>query len=110
MKVPKESPEVRKARRKAEALKKKEAKLSSENEQKWELFFKKSKGIKPSVFDIAKKFEPKTPIEHPSFGWGWIMNRANDRLEVIFKDKVRLLISNQASRQQMANNKANKTK
>ena len=65
-----------------------------ENEKKWDSFYKKAKGIKPLPFAISREFPAKTPINHSLFGWGWVISNKNDRLEVIFKDKVRKLLSN----------------
>ena len=65
-----------------------------ENEKKWEAFYKKAKGIKPLPFAVSREFPAKTPINHSLFGWGWVISNKNDRLEVIFKDKERKLLSN----------------
>lgn len=47
-----------------------------------------------SNYDMKKTFEPKTAIEHKTLGWGYILENRNDRLEVLFKDGIRFLISN----------------
>ena len=69
--------------------------------------------MKPSSFNISHCFQAKTPLSHSVFGWGWIINNKNDRLEVIFKDKIRILLSNQpqlGSRGKVAKNKVRNTK
>ncbi len=94
-KKPEKSVLVKKTSSRKKAVEsKKEEKLKQENEQKWEAFYKKAKGVKPTPFNISRQFQPVTPISHPVFGWGWIISNTNDRLEVIFKDKVRILLSN----------------
>ena len=80
--------------RKEKATRLKEEKSYLEHLKKWEVYYKKSKELKPQPFNISARFIAKTPIEHPQFGWGWILEVSNDRLEVLFEDKVRKLISN----------------
>lgn len=61
---------------------------------KWSSLYKKSQNMDVSTYDMRKTFEPKTAIEHKTLGWGYIMENRNDRLEVLFKDGIRFLISN----------------
>ena len=51
--------------------------------------------MKALNFSIFEKYSAKTPIKHKIFGWGWITSSKNDRLDVMFQDKVRKLLSNQ---------------
>ena len=62
--------------------------------QKWSSLYKKSQNLDVSAYDMKKTFEPKTAIEHKTLGWGYILENRNDRLEVLFKDGIRFLISN----------------
>lgn len=62
--------------------------------QKWSSLYKKSQNMDVSNYDMKKTFEPKTAIEHKTLGWGYILENRNDRLEVLFKDGIRFLISN----------------
>ncbi len=62
--------------------------------QKWSSLYKKSQNMDVSSYDMKKTFEPKTAIEHKTLGWGYILENRNDRLEVLFKDGIRFLISN----------------
>ena len=62
--------------------------------QKWTSLFKKSQSMDVASYDMKKTFEPKTAIEHKTLGWGYILENRNDRLEVLFKDGIRFLISN----------------
>jgi hypothetical protein len=39
-------------------------------------------------------FEERTAIVHKVLGWGYILANRNDRLEVLFKDGIKYLISN----------------
>lgn len=62
--------------------------------QKWQALYKKTQNIKPQPYNMRGLFEAKTPIIHKVLGWGYILNNKNDRLEVLFQDGVRFLISN----------------
>lgn len=62
--------------------------------KKWNTLFKKSAKIETQPYHMRKVFEEKTGIEHKVLGWGYILSNKNDRLEVLFKDGVRFLISN----------------
>ena len=79
-----------KAKRQAEAA----ATALEEANQKWLEMKEKFSSEKPLKYSMEKKFEPNQPIEHPVLGWGFVVNNVNDRLEVLFKDGVRVLISN----------------
>jgi hypothetical protein len=60
----------------------------------WYDFYKKNAGQEPSQYDMRAQFEANQPLMHKTLGWGWIVSNENDRLEVIFKDGKRMLISN----------------
>lgn len=64
--------------------------------KKWSSLLKKSesKGLKASNYNMSKSYEAQTPIQHKVLGWGYILNNVNDRLEVLFKDGIKYLISN----------------
>ena len=82
-----------KARKEAAQQKLDLAKLSEE-EKKWVEIYEKHKGDKPQTYDMKATFEANKPLQHKILGWGWIMSNDNDRLEVLFKDGKRILISN----------------
>lgn len=61
--------------------------------QKWSSLYRKSQEqAKP--YNMRHTYEAKTPIMHKVLGWGYILTNKNDRLEVLFKDGIRYLISN----------------
>ncbi len=62
--------------------------------QKWSTLFKKSQQIESKPYNMKSSFEEKTAIVHKILGWGYILANRNDRLEVLFKDGIRYLISN----------------
>ena len=60
----------------------------------WALLFEKSKAVKPIPYKMTDVFEPKTPIQHKTLGWGYVLSNQNDRLEVLFEVGIKMLISN----------------
>ena len=83
--------------KKSTKIEKKEEKQQKEHEKKWENLYKKAKDVKPATFRLSNAFSAKTALKHPIFGWGWIISNKNDRLQVMFKDKTRVLLSNQSA-------------
>lgn len=67
---------------------------SSALAQKWATLFKKSEQIESKPYNMKAAFEEKTAIVHKVLGWGYILANRNDRLEVLFKDGIKYLISN----------------
>ena len=66
----------------------------SEDQAKWVDLHEKYKSMKAPPYNIGSQYEAKTPIEHKTFGWGFILSNEYDRLEVLFEDGKRMLISN----------------
>ncbi|MGZ3769748.1 MAG: hypothetical protein ACXVCP_07925 [Bdellovibrio sp.] len=66
----------------------------SEDQAKWHELYDKYKSIKAPAYTITGQYEAKSPIQHKIFGWGFILSNEYDRLEVLFEDGKRMLISN----------------
>ncbi|MBX3021459.1 MAG: hypothetical protein KF799_07240 [Bdellovibrionales bacterium] len=62
--------------------------------QKWAALYKKAEQIEAKPYNMKNVFEEKTAITHKVLGWGYILANRNDRLEVLFKDGIKYLISN----------------
>ena len=62
--------------------------------QKWNTLYKKAEQIDAKPYNMKAVFEEKTDIVHKVLGWGYILANRNDRLEVLFKDGIKYLISN----------------
>ena len=62
--------------------------------QKWATLYKKAEQIEAKPYNMKAVFEEKTAITHKVLGWGFILANRNDRLEVLFKDGIKYLISN----------------
>lgn len=67
---------------------------SSQMGQKWASLFRKAQVKNAPAYNMRDTYEAKTGIMHKVLGWGYIVANRNDRLEVLFKDGVRFLISN----------------
>jgi hypothetical protein len=61
---------------------------------KWASLYKKAEQIDAKPYNMKAIFEEKTAIVHKVLGWGYILANRNDRLEVLFKDGIKHLISN----------------
>ncbi len=83
-----------KAKRAEEAKAKADRATLSEEEKKWSEIYEKHKADKTQSYDMKSTFESGKPLQHKILGWGWILSNDNDRLEVLFKDGRRMLISN----------------
>lgn len=83
-----------------EPVTKKEKKLKldktnlSDDQIKWHELQDKYSSVKAPTYSISGQFEAKSPIQHKIFGWGYILSNEYDRLEVLFEDGKRMLISN----------------
>ncbi|MFN8845299.1 MAG: hypothetical protein ACK5W9_00470, partial [Bdellovibrionales bacterium] len=66
----------------------------SDEQIKWAEMYNKFKDSQASLYDMKASFKAGAPIQHKVLGWGWVVSNDNDRLEVLFKDGKRILISN----------------
>ncbi len=66
----------------------------SDEQIKWAEMYNKFKDTQASLYDMKATFKAGIPIQHKVLGWGWVVSNDNDRLEVLFKDGKRILISN----------------
>jgi hypothetical protein len=63
-------------------------------EQRWQTLQKQSSGKPAPDYDMTKTYESKSPLQHKVLGWGYILENKNDRLEVLFRSGIKILISN----------------
>ena len=61
---------------------------------KWSTLFKRAENIEAQPYSMRTVYEERTAIVHQVLGWGYILANRNDRLEVLFKDGIKYLISN----------------
>lgn len=67
---------------------------ASEEQARWIELHEKYKAEKAQAYDMKGTFETGKPLQHKLLGWGWILSNENDRLEVLFRDGKKMLISN----------------
>src|SRR5690606_34713788 len=91
VKAPKAPKKVsKKAREKKEKFDQEMSKLAL----KWSSLYQRAQSREAPVYKMTGAYPAKSPIKHEVLGWGFILSNVNDRLEVLFKDGVRYLISN----------------
>lgn len=60
----------------------------------WEAVYKIAKDLKAKGYKMSETFDPKTPIIHKVLGWGFVLSSENNRIQVLFKDGLKTLITN----------------
>ncbi len=63
-------------------------------EAQWAALKEKTKVIKPVPYKMTERYEARGPLQHKVLGWGYILSNQNDRLEVLFQEGIKFLISN----------------
>jgi hypothetical protein len=63
-------------------------------EGQWRLLHERSKAIKPVNYKMSENYEARTALLHKVLGWGYVLTSQNNRLEVLFKDGIKILIAN----------------
>ena len=82
--------------KKKRMTKKQLADQSERNEltEKWAKLKEIDHDVKVQKYKMSEVYEPNTPIDHPLFGWGFILSLNNNRLEVLFESGIKMLVSN----------------
>jgi hypothetical protein len=62
--------------------------------QQWQTLFDKAKGVKPVAYKMSENYDARTALLHKVLGWGYVISSQNNRLEVLFKDGLKILIAN----------------
>lgn len=60
----------------------------------WNALYERSKELEAIPYKMSNSYEARTAIMHKVLGWGYVLSSQNDRLEVLFKDGIKMLISN----------------
>lgn len=63
----------------------------------WETLRDRAQGFQAPPYKMSESYEAKTPLIHKVLGWGFVLTSQNDRLEVLFRDGIRVLIANYRS-------------
>jgi hypothetical protein len=61
---------------------------------KWASLYSKANKIAANPYNLKNQYEVETAILHKTLGWGYIQDKKNDRLEVLFENGIKYLISN----------------
>ena len=67
---------------------------ATDEKAKWQELFKRHGKDKATTYKMTDTFESLKPIEHKILGWGFVLTNDNDRLEVLFENGIKMLISN----------------
>lgn len=66
----------------------------NDEKAKWTELYKKYGKDKAVTYKMTERFPTLAPLQHKVLGWGFILTNENDRLEVLFENGIRMLISN----------------
>jgi len=67
---------------------------SADEKAKWQELNKRHGKEKAQVYKMTDVFEAMKPIQHKVLGWGFVLTNENNRLEVLFENGIKMLISN----------------
>lgn len=62
--------------------------------EKWNELNTLSEGQPAKKYKLSEDFEPNMAIDHPKMGWGYVLSSQNNRIEVLFEEGIKVLISN----------------
>lgn len=69
----------------------------ADEKAKWIELNKKYGKEKAIAYKMSDSYASLSPVQHKVLGWGFILTNENDRLEVLFENGIRVLISNYKS-------------
>jgi len=67
---------------------------AADEKAKWQELNKRHGKEKAQVYKMTEVFEAMKPIQHKVLGWGFVLSNENNRLEVLFENGIKMLISN----------------
>jgi len=62
--------------------------------EKWNELHDLSEGQASKKYKLSEEYEPNSALQHPKLGWGYVLTSQNNRIEVLFEDGIKVLISN----------------
>jgi hypothetical protein len=69
----------------------------ADEKAKWQELFKRYGKDKAVNYKMSDEFQALKPIAHKVLGWGFVLTNENNRLEVLFENGIKVLISNYKS-------------
>jgi excinuclease UvrABC nuclease subunit len=86
---------VKKVKKKRVTKAEREANEEAERlRDKWQELHTLSEGQPAKKYKITDSFESNTSLDHAKLGWGYVLTSQNNRLEVLFEDGIKILVSN----------------
>ena len=67
---------------------------AADEKAKWQELYRRHGKDKADTYKMTDVFQSSAPIQHKILGWGFVLNSDNDRLEVLFENGIKILISN----------------
>jgi hypothetical protein len=67
---------------------------AADEKAKWQELFKRHGKDKAFSYKMTDSFDAMKPLQHKVLGWGFILSNENNRLEVLFENGIKMLISN----------------
>lgn len=67
---------------------------AADEKAKWQELFKRHGKDKANSYKMTDSFDAMKPLQHKILGWGFILSNENNRLEVLFENGIKMLISN----------------
>lgn len=61
---------------------------------KWTQLFEKAKEESPATYNMSHDYAPKSALKHKVLGWGYVLSSNNNRIEVLFEQGIKTLVSN----------------
>ncbi len=69
----------------------------ADEKAKWQELYKRYGKEKAVNYKMSDEFQALKPINHKVLGWGFVLTNENNRLEVLFENGIKVLISNYKS-------------
>ena len=66
----------------------------ADEKAKWQELFKRHGKEKAVGYKMTDSFDALKPLQHKLLGWGFVLSNENNRLEVLFENGIKMLISN----------------
>ena len=66
----------------------------TDEKAKWQELSKRYGKDKAQPYKMTDIFESMKPVQHKILGWGFVLTNENNRLEVLFENGIKMLISN----------------
>lgn len=67
---------------------------AADEKAKWQELYKRYGKEKAVVYKMTEAFDALKPLQHKVLGWGFVLSNENNRLEVLFENGIKMLISN----------------